>query len=652
MLKLQLKRPIRFRSLTVTLALAFLAVGLFVLFTYSSLSIYSSFRNQREVIDMQQQLIAQKAADSVKEFIDDKFTALDSAIDLTNLHKASRNDQKLVLEKLLGMEPAFRHFILFDAQEQELLHVSRLSHMVSGHVTNSIRQELFYEVRQSTRYTSSIIIDEITSEPLVIMAVPVTNIFGDFKGVLAAEVNLKFMWDLMDQIKIGRNGYAYVVDMEGYLIAFQDIGRVLKRENLGYLKEVREFAEGNESIHVRRAEISRGILGTSVLTTHVPLGTPDWAVIAELPILEAYDTVIRSFVFSILIMICSFILAIISGIFLAKRITKPIVELRDATKRIGRGNLDTKIEVQSKNEIGELAISFNQMIEDLNKITVSRNSLKKEVRQRKKAEERLQLYAAELERINEEVKNFAYIVSHDLRVPLVNLKGYTTELQSALEVIGPNMETALPHLDEDKQSAVAMALHEDVPEALEFITTSVSRMDSFINTVLQLSRLGRRDLKSEPIDMNALVQMNLETLAHQIQERGIEVTVGSLPHVVADRTAMEQIMGNILGNAVKYLDPERPGQIEVTAETNNGEQIFRIHDNGRGIAEEDMHKVFAPFRRAGKQDTPGEGMGLAYVQTLVRRHNGRIWCESELGKGTTMTFTISPHRVERGGHVA
>jgi PAS domain S-box-containing protein len=274
-----------------------------------------------------------------------------------------------------------------------------------------------------------------------------------------------------------------------------------------------------------------------------------------------------------------------------------------------------------------------------------------DITERKLMEEQLQRYAAELERSNEEVKNFAYIVSHDLRVPLVNLKGYTSELRSALEVIVPNMDTVLPHLTEEKRSAVAMALHEDVPEALEFITTSVSRMDSFINAVLQLSRLGRRELKSESIDMKALVQGVLETLAHHIQERDIQVTVGSLPEVVADRTSMEQIMGNVLGNAVKYLDPERPGQIEVTAETNNGEQLFLIHDNGRGIAEEDMHKVFAPFRRAGKQDTPGEGMGLAYVQTLVRRHGGRIWCESELEKGTTMTFTISQHRAEGGDYV-
>jgi signal transduction histidine kinase len=652
MLKLQLKRPKGFRSLTVTLAFAFLTLSFFVLFVYSSLSIYFSFRNQREVIDIQQQLIAQKAADSVKAFIDDKFTALDSAINVTNLYRASRKDQKLVLEKLLGMEPSFRHLILFDTQEQELLYVSRLSHMVSGQLAERIRQELFSQARWSEPYISSITIDETTSEPMVLMAIPVTDVFGDFQGVLAAEVNLKFMWDLMEQIKIGGNGYAYVVDMNGYLIAFRDISRVLKRENLGYLEEVREFAEGHECVHVSEAEISKGILGSPVLTTHVHLGTPDWAVVVELPILEAYETVIRTCVFSILIMIFSFILAIISGIFLSHKMTRPIIKLRDATRRIGKGNLDTRIEIESKDEIGELASSFNQMIEDLKKVTVSRDALVKEVQQRKRAEKQLKRYAAELERSNEEVKNFAYIVSHDLRVPLVNLKGYTSELRSALEAIESPLETTLSQLNEEERSAVATALHEDVPEALEFITTSVSRMDSFINSVLHLSRLGRRELKPEPVDMKALVQATVETLAHQIHERGIEVTVGSLPDVVADRISMEQIMGNILGNAVKYLDHERPGQIEVTAKNNHSETIFHIRDNGRGIAEDDMGKVFAPFRRAGKQDTPGEGMGLAYVQTLVRRHGGRIWCESKPGKGTTFTFTIAQYLDRREDRVS
>ena len=100
-------------------------------------------------------------------------------------------------------------------------------------------------------------------------------------------------------------------------------------------------------------------------------------------------------------------------------------------------------------------------------------------------------------------------------------------------------------------------------------------------------------------------------------------------------------MANILTNAVNYLEPQRPGEIEITTETTPGETIFRIRDNGRGIAAEDMHKVFELFRRAGRQDVAGEGMGLAYVRALIRRHGGYIWCDSELGVGTTFSFTLS-----------
>jgi signal transduction histidine kinase len=124
-----------------------------------------------------------------------------------------------------------------------------------------------------------------------------------------------------------------------------------------------------------------------------------------------------------------------------------------------------------------------------------------------------------------------------------------------------------------------------------------------------------------------------------------------LPKVVADRTSMEQVMANLLDNAVKYLDLDRPGQIEITAERSHNETTFRIRDSGRGIAKEDMDKVFAPFRRIGRQDVPGEGMGLPYVQALVRRHGGRIWCVSEPGVGTTFSFTISNHIAEGGSHV-
>jgi PAS domain S-box-containing protein len=266
-----------------------------------------------------------------------------------------------------------------------------------------------------------------------------------------------------------------------------------------------------------------------------------------------------------------------------------------------------------------------------------------DITDRMRAEEQLERYAAQLAQSNQELRHFTYIVSHDLRAPLLNLKGFAAELRSAMELTGPAIKVALPYLAEEQQRAAITALEQDIPEALGFIDSSVTRMDRFINALLQLSRLGRRQLDLEPIDMQALVQAILGSLAHQVEERGAQVIVGSLPQVVADRTSMEQIVGNLLDNAVKYLDPGRPGVIEITAALDGAETAFQVRDNGRGIAPEDMDKIFAPFRRAGQQDVPGEGMGLPYVQALVRLHGGRIVCESELGIGTTFAFTIPNH---------
>jgi len=261
----------------------------------------------------------------------------------------------------------------------------------------------------------------------------------------------------------------------------------------------------------------------------------------------------------------------------------------------------------------------------------------------------LQLQAEILERAraNEELRQFATIVSHDLRAPLVNLKGFAAELDSALQTIRPVLDSFLLQMDEEQQQVVTRALDIDIPEAQGFIDSSVAQMDRFVHALLKLSRLGRRELALESVDLDALARAVLKTIAHQIEERQVKVTVSPLPEVIADQTAMEQILSNLLDNAVKYLDPARAGEIEISAESGRDEITCRIRDNGRGIAESDMDKVFAPFRRAGPQDVPGEGMGLPYVQALVRRHGGRIWCESEPGEGTTFGFTI-PNRLMEG----
>ncbi len=265
----------------------------------------------------------------------------------------------------------------------------------------------------------------------------------------------------------------------------------------------------------------------------------------------------------------------------------------------------------------------------------------RDITARKRAEEEVKRYLAEVKVANEEVKTFAYIVSHDLRAPLVNLKGFSAELKEAMEILSPHLQHLLNGVDEATREELVVVLEEDIPEALGFIETSVTRMDGFINSVLKLSRIGRRELVFQPVDAVKFVGTCRQSLGHQMEERGVELIVGELPQVVADPTALEQVIGNLLTNAVNYLDPKRPGRIEIGGEKTPQGTKFWIKDNGRGISKADEEKVFAPFRRAGKQDVKGEGMGLSYVRTMVRQHGGQIWFESEPDVGTTFYFTIA-----------
>ncbi len=271
-----------------------------------------------------------------------------------------------------------------------------------------------------------------------------------------------------------------------------------------------------------------------------------------------------------------------------------------------------------------------------------------DITSQKTAEQKLQQYAADLKQSNEDVLSFAYIVSHDLRAPLVSIKGFTGELQLALKKMETVIETSLSHLGDQERSRIAMVIRADVPEAMKFIGSSVDRMDGLINNILKLSRAGHRELKPELIDMKILTNSILSSLAHQIERSRTSVIVEELPVITADRIAMEQIMGNLLDNALKYLEQGREGKIIITAEQGAHDTTFHVRDNGRGVAGDDLTKIFEIFRRAGKQDVAGEGMGLAYVKALVKRHDGRIWCESELGAGTTFSFTV-PHAREPMG---
>ncbi|WP_417584015.1 sensor histidine kinase [Pelagibacterium sp.] len=250
----------------------------------------------------------------------------------------------------------------------------------------------------------------------------------------------------------------------------------------------------------------------------------------------------------------------------------------------------------------------------------------------------------DLMRANEEVQRFAYIVTHDLRAPLVNIMGFTSELEASLGPINALVESHPDNPDDPVLVEARQTAAEDLPEAIGFIRSSTKKMDGLINAILKISREGRRELKAERIDLEALAESAVAAVRHQVAETEGDVDVKvTTPPVFSDRLALEQILGNLLDNAIKYRHPERPIAIAVNGrQERDGRIIIDVIDNGRGISADDHDRVFELFRRSGNQSVPGEGIGLAHVRIMARNLGGDIQLQSNAEHGTTFTVIIAP----------
>ncbi|WAC27329.1 sensor histidine kinase [Ancylobacter sp. SL191] len=269
-------------------------------------------------------------------------------------------------------------------------------------------------------------------------------------------------------------------------------------------------------------------------------------------------------------------------------------------------------------------------------------------------EERVRERTFELGRANDEIQRFAYIVTHDLRAPLVNIMGFTSELEQSVATLQGFVDRHDGDENTPDLEAVRLAAREDLPEALGFIRSSTRKMDGLINAILKLSREGRRVTKPERIDLPALLNNSAAAIQHQVTEAQGEVTIDArVPSLVADRLSVEQIIGNLLDNAVKYRRRDEPLRISIRATTRPGGLVdIAVEDNGRGIDPGDHERVFELFRRSGPQDQPGEGIGLAHVRTMARNLGGDISLKSTFGQGSVFTLSLPAYPRAVAGSVA
>lgn len=244
--------------------------------------------------------------------------------------------------------------------------------------------------------------------------------------------------------------------------------------------------------------------------------------------------------------------------------------------------------------------------------------LVREVGERKRAMAALETKEAELQRSNAELEQFAYVASHDLQEPLRMVGSYTQLL--ARRYRG--------------------RLDRDADEFIGFAVDGVTRMQGLINDLLQFSRVGTRGHEPKPVESAVVLDRALQNLRVALDESRASVVREDLPTVMADERQLEQLFQNLVGNAVKFHGAEPP-RVHIRAERSNGCWMFAVRDNGIGIDPQYSERIFQVFQRLHtREEYPGTGIGLAVCKKIVERHGGRIWFESEPGKGTEFRFTL------------
>jgi len=590
--------------------LYFALLGVSALLVSEATGLYFANRETRAALSTLQREKALGAALRIAQFAKD----IERQIGWTLLPQAGGGDpidQRYVeLLKLLRQVPAITEASWLDASGREQVRVSRLGLDRIGAGLDRSSDPAFRGPKPGHTWFGPVDFLKET-EPYMAMAVAPER---RSEGVTLAEVNLKFVWDLVSRIRIGATGYAYVVDRSGRLLSHPDIGLVLKKTDYSGLPQVQAALAGGAEAGGPDAVAGspepgtgRDPQGNLVLAASAPIPELGWVVLVEQPLAEAYGPLYAAIGRTAVLAFGAVVLAVLASLALARHVTLPIRALQEGATRIGAGALGHRLEVKTGDELQALAEEFNRMAE---RLAESYAGLELKVAERTR----------ELERANQARSRLLRAASHDLRQPLHALGLFVAQFGAR----SPDAETR--HIAAQAGAAV-------------------SALQELLDAILDISRLDAGAISPKVADfaIATLLDRLTTAFAPSAAEKGLRLrVVPSRLYVRSDPVLLERILLNLAANALRYT---QRGGVLIGCRRRGGRVGIEVLDSGIGIAPEQQRAIFDEFYQAGDGQGGGLGLGLAIAARLAGLLGSRIEVASGLGMGSV--FAVEVERGER-----
>jgi len=524
----------------------------------------------------------------------------------------------------------FNELAYLDASGRDCVHaysleINELSSKTCG--TDRSSSSEFLGARAGRQYLGEVTFGDRDARPHMTVAVAEES---PGRGVIVADVDLGTVLDAIEQARIGQAGYAYAVNSGGQLIAHPNKNLVLSHANFGSLPQVQAALTAPTSVRADVITDGRDPDGKEVLSAFQHVDPPGWWVFVEEPLSEAFGPIQSAIWRTVTLLLVFLAVALVTSVLLARNLVRPIESIQVAAARIGSGALDQRIEVSSDDELGALAEEFNTMAA---RLEASYAGLEHQVDERTRelttALAKLDEKSRELQAASRHKSEFLANMSHELRTPLNAISGFSQVLRKRMfgEI-------------NDKQA-----------EYLDEILAASRDLLTLIDDVLDLSKVeaGQIELELAPFSLPGALERVLVVVGEQASRGNVRISLttdAAIDTVVGDERRIRQVALNLLSNAIKFTPAG--GAVAVRAARQAGELRISVTDTGPGVAAEDQARIFEEFQQAaaGKEQRDGTGLGLALSKRLVELHGGRIWVESELGQGSTFSFTLPAPSVQ------